>query len=177
MTAHARDERSFWLNGSPWYFELEGCEAAKAWVKPANFRAPGMVTLTDTFVGERLPIAREYFALENEPSGAACRKVTFHRCSGGRLRVETAAGVVERDYDFHSDELGFWFGPLLTPELRVDQRYRGTFVVPRLMRGGISMDGVPWFEALANCKAALARLPRPKKSFTSSAAGAAGDRR
>src|SRR6478752_6009206 len=54
MAVHARDERSFWLNGSPWYFEREDCDAAKAWVKPGNFRAPGMVTLTDTFVGERL---------------------------------------------------------------------------------------------------------------------------
>jgi len=168
MAVHARDERSFWLNGSPWYFELEDCEAAKAWVKPANFRAPGMVTLTDTFVGERLPIAREYFALEDEPSGPACRKMTFHPlAAGGRLSVETAAGVVERDYDFYTDEWGFWFGPLLTPELPADQRYRGTFVVPRRMRGGISMGGVPWFEALANCKAALARRPRPKSATSS----------
>jgi hypothetical protein len=181
MTVHARDERSFWLNGSPWYFELEDCDAAKAWVKPANFTAKDMVTLTDPIGEPRLRFAYEYFALENEPSGAACRKVTFHPLLvGGRLRVETAAGVVERDYDFHSDELGFWFGPLLTPELRADQRYRGTFVVPRPMRGGISMDGVPWFESSANCKAALARRPRPTKSSTSSpagAAGAAGDRR
>jgi len=168
MNVHARDERSFWLNGSPWYFELEDCEAAKAWVKPANFRAPGMVTLTDTFVGERLPIAREYFALEDEPSGPACRKMTFHPlAAGGRLSVETAAGVVERDYDFYTDEWGFWLGPLLTPELRADQRYRGTFIVPRRMRGGISMGGVPWFEALANCKAALARRPRPKSATSS----------
>ena len=178
MTVHARDERSFWLNGSPWYFELEDCEAAKAWVKPANFRTTDMVTLPDSFVEPRLRVAREYFALENEPSGAACHKVTFHPLvAGGRLSVETAVGVLERDYDFYPDEWGFWFGPLLTPELRADQRYRGTFVVPRRMRGGISMDGVPWFESSANCKAALARRPRPKKSATSSAAGAAGARR
>jgi len=181
MTVHARDERSFWLNGSPWYFKLEDCDAAKAWVKPANFRGTDMVTLADPIGEPRLRFAYEYFALENEPSGAACRKVTFHPLLvGGRLSVETATEVVEKDYDVYTDELGFWFGPLLTPELPADQRYRGTFVVPRPMRGGISMDGVPWFESSANCKAALARRPRPKKSATSSpagAAGAAGDRR
>jgi hypothetical protein len=168
MTVHARDEQSFWLNGSPWYLELEDCEAAKAWAKPANFRAAGIARLTDSADEPRLRIVDEYFALENEPNGAACRKVTFDPLlAGGRLRIETAAGVVERDYDFYADEWGFWFGPLLTPELPADQRYRGTFVVPQRMRGGILMDGVPWFESSANCKAALARRPRPKKSSTS----------
>lgn len=163
MAVHGRDESGFWLNGSPWFFEASACEAAKLRAKPANFRATGLPSLTVAIGEQRLPLKREYFALEDGPSGAACHQVKFFPLSaGGRLEMERETGKLERDYDFYEDEWGFWFGPpTLLPGMKAEQRYQGSFVVPERRAYGVSMGGVPWYESRAACRsAALARPAR-----------------
>jgi hypothetical protein len=152
MGVHGRDQRAFWLNGSPWFFELATCESEKGSVKPVNFRAPGMVTLMGAVAKPGQPeIANEYVALVREGREASCRKVRFEpHFNGGRLSIETAAGVEVRNYDFYPEQWSFWVGPVLgTPS-----RQRGKMVKPRRMPGGIEMDGVPWYTHEADCLAA-----------------------
>ena len=165
MGVHGRDERAFWLNGTPWFFDADVCSAEKDVVKPANFRAPGMVVLTDSLSTHgKLQIESRYFALAAESAGYTCREIDFQpQLAGGRVTFETADGIEERDYDFYIDEWAFWFGPPLNDRTPEGERYGGHLVVPRAMRGGLKMDGVPWYAAKANCLAALAKKPKARR--------------
>jgi hypothetical protein len=99
-------------------------------------------------------IANEYVALVREGHEASCRKVSFEpHFNGGRLSIETAAGVEVRNYDFYPEQWSFWLGPVLGTL----SREGGKMVKPRRMPGGIEMDGVPWYTHEAGCLAARRR--------------------
>jgi hypothetical protein len=174
MVAHSRDAQAFWLNGSPWFFRVEDCLAQRQWVKPVNFRATGVVTLTDAFGEQRVPLVTRYFVIDSGGEKPACRRLQLRPLqAGGRLELERAGGVEARDYDFYLDEWAFWIGPVLTGTLPDSERYRGKLVVPRATASGVELDGWRRYATQAACTAELVRLAAAPPPATSSSAAPA----
>lgn len=177
LVVHGRDEQAFWLDGSPWYFRRADCLRQRERVKPVNMRAPGMVTLTDAFGEQKVPLQTRYFVVDDSGASATCRRLQLRPLrSGGRLELETEHGVEARDYDFYVDDWAFWIGPTLTDQLSDAERRTGTMMVPRPTPSGVELAGWHWYAREPDCLAELARRRGAAGSATSSSAPASADR-